>query len=195
MKQFNIFLEQGFLHILDLSGYDHILFLFAICAIYDLKDKKQILWIISSFTLAHSLSLALSALKLVVVNTDLVEFLIAGTILFTCLENLFFKHLHRYRIIFSFLFGLVHGLGFSELLQELFMGMDFNLLNTLLPFNIGLEAGQLVIILVILGLILFIQKIIKLDKKLINYIISVPAAIQAFIWIIHRWPYQNIKLF
>ena len=189
MDQFNIFLQQGFLHILDLSGYDHIMFLFAICAIYSLKDWKQILWIVSSFTIAHSITLALGALHLIVMNAGLIEFLIAFTIFFTCLENLFFSKLHRYRMAFSFLFGLVHGMGFSRLLIDLFMGMDINFLSTLLPFNLGLEVGQIVIISAIITLIYILQHMAGLKPRMINYLVSIPVGIQAAIWMIQRWPF------
>ena len=189
MEQFSIFLEQGFRHILDLQGYDHILFLFAICAIYSIKDWKQLLWIITSFTIAHSITLALSALNLVVMNAGLIEFMIAFTIFFTCIENLFFSRLHRYRMAFSFLFGLVHGMGFSRLLKDLFMGMDFDVLTTLLPFNLGLELGQLIIISVIVTVIYVLRRFVGLQGRTINYIISIPVAIQAIVWMLQRWPF------
>ena len=189
MDQFNIFLQQGLLHILDLQGYDHILFLFAICAIYSLKDRRQILWVISSFTVAHSITLALSALGIIVMNAGLIEFLIAFTIFFTCIENLFISRLHRYRMALSFVFGLIHGMGFSRLLVELFMGMEFSLLNTLLPFNLGLELGQLLIISVLIGFIYLLQRFAGLKPIITNYLISVPVALQAFLWMIQRWPF------
>lgn len=189
MHEFNIFLQQGFLHILDLEGYDHILFLFAICAIYSVKDWKKILWIVSSFTIAHSITLALSALDIIVMNGELIEFLIAFTIFFTCIENIFFQSLHRYRMVFSFIFGLVHGMGFSRMLKDLFMGMEFNVLNTLLPFNLGLEAGQLIIISVIIAIIFVLQKYAGFKSQLVNYIISIPVAVQSVVWIIQRWPF------
>jgi len=189
MQQFNIFLEQGFYHILDLQGYDHILFLFAICAIYTIKDWKQILWIITSFTIAHSITLALSALNLIIMDAGFIEFMIAFTIFFTCAENLFLSRLHRYRMGISFLFGLIHGMGFSRLLKELFMGMEFDVLNTLLPFNLGLEAGQLVIICAIMAFIFFLRKFAGLKSHIINYIISIPVAVQAMVWMFERWPF------
>lgn len=189
MDEFNIFLEQGFLHILDLAGYDHILFLFALCAIYNIKDWKQLLCIVTSFTLAHSITLALSAMDIIVMDAGLIEFLIAFTIFFTCIENIFFGRLHPYRMVFSFVFGLIHGMGFSRLLKDLFMGMEFNVLNTLLPFNLGLEVGQLVILVVIMAFIYSLQKFAGLHSKLINYLISIPVAIQAFVWMWQRWPF------
>ncbi|NEU08336.1 HupE/UreJ family protein [Flavihumibacter sp. R14] len=189
MEQFNIFLAQGFFHILDLQGYDHILFLFVICAIYSLKDWKQLLWIITSFTLAHSITLALSALNLIVMDAGLIEFMIAFTIFFTCIENIFLTRLHPYRMVFSFIFGLIHGMGFSRLLKELFMGMELNVLNTLLPFNLGLEAGQLIILTLIMTVIYTLRNFAGLSSKIITYLISIPVAIQSIIWMIQRWPF------
>lgn len=189
MEQFGIFLEQGFFHILDLKGYDHILFLFAICAIYSVKNLKQIFWIATSFTLAHSITLALSALDIIVMNGMLIEFLIAFTIFFTCIENLFISKLHAYRLSFSFLFGLVHGMGFSRMLKDLFMGMEFNVLNTLLPFNLGLEFGQFCIISTIIGLIFILNRYLKVPARTINYLISVPVLLQACFWMVQRWPF------
>ncbi len=189
MAEFYIFLEQGFFHILDLSGYDHILFLFAICAIYSVKDLKKLVWIISSFTLAHSITLALSALNFLVLDVALIEFLIAFTIFFTCIENLFLSKLHRYRVLFSFAFGLIHGLGFSRMLKDLFMGMEFNLLSTLLPFNLGLEGGQLIILSIILILI-FLAGRAGIRPKVINFIISIPIGLQAVFWMWQRWPFN-----
>ena len=189
MDQFTIFLQQGFLHILDLSGYDHILFLFAICSIYLAKDWKQILLIVTSFTVAHSITLALSALHVIVMNAELIEFLIAFTIFFTCIENLFISFLHPYRMAFSFIFGLVHGMGFSRMLTELFMGMEFNVLNTLLPFNIGLEIGQVLIISTIIALIYLLHQYARVKPAVINYLISIPVGIQSLAWMINRWPF------
>ncbi|POY35210.1 HupE / UreJ protein [Solitalea longa] len=191
MEQFLTFLQEGFFHILDLQGYDHILFSFAICAIYANKDWKQILWIITSFTIAHSITLALSVFNIITINGNLVEFLIALTIFFTCIENLFIPQLHSYRVLLSGFFGLVHGMGFSRLLKELFMGMQFNAFTTLLPFNIGLEFGQIIIISFILLVIYCLIKLAYLKPKTITYIISVPVLFQSAIWMWHRFPWQH----
>jgi hydrogenase/urease accessory protein HupE len=186
MDQFYIFLSQGFHHILDPKGYDHILFLFAICAIYCYKDWKRILWIVTSFTIAHSITLALSVLNVISLDATLIEFLIAFTIFFTCVENLFLPKLHDYRVLFSGFFGLIHGMGFSRLLKELFLGMEFNPFTTLLPFNLGLEIGQIVIITVIITLIYLATNYLNLSLKTINYIISIPILLQAVYWMWER---------
>jgi hydrogenase/urease accessory protein HupE len=183
---FSTFLQQGFTHILNPGGADHILFLFAICAIYRYEKWKRVLWIVTSFTLAHSCTLALSVLNIINIPGAVVEFLIATTIAFTCIENLFLPKLHNYRIIFSGFFGLVHGLGFSYQLKSLFAGMEFSVWNTLLPFNLGLEAGQIVIISGALLLITLLNRIPRIQPKHINYLISVPILIQALWWMWER---------
>lgn len=183
---FKTFLEQGFTHILDPGGADHILFLLAICAIYSTKDWKQVLWLITSFTIAHSITLALSVMNVISLAPPIVELLIASTIAFTCIENLFIPSLHRYRIFFSGFFGLVHGMGFSFQLKSLFTGMDFHFWNTLLPFNLGLEGGQIVIISGALLLIALLSRIPKLQAQHINYLISFPVLIQALWWMWER---------
>ena len=183
---FTTFLQQGFTHILDPGGIDHILFLLAICAIYSIRDWKQIIWIVTSFTFAHSLTLLFSVMGWVIIAAPVIEFLIACTIVFTCIENLWLPQLHAYRVTFSAFFGLIHGLGFSNQLKSLFMGMDFNVLETLLPFNLGLELGQMVIISSCLVLIFLLNKIKYLNPRAINYLVSVPVLIQAIVWIFER---------
>ncbi|MCO4291961.1 HupE/UreJ family protein [Solitalea sp. MAHUQ-68] len=189
MDQFLTFLQEGFFHILDLQGYDHILFLFAICAIYTINDWKRILWIVTSFTIAHSITLALCVLNIISINGNLVEFLIAFTIFFTCVENLFIPQLHNYRVLFSGFFGLIHGMGFSRLLKDLFMGMEFNAFTTLLPFNLGLEFGQVIIISFILTVIYCLIRFCKLQPKTISYLISIPVLAQSAIWMWQRFPW------
>lgn len=183
---FTTFLEQGFFHILDPGGMDHLLFFLALCAIYRVEDWKQILWMVSSFTLAHSLSLLLSAMGVLSVSTSLVEWLIPLTIAFTCIENLFIPGLHPYRVFFSGFFGLIHGLGFSNQLKLLFSGMHWNLFETLLPFNIGLELGQLLIISGILILFYLVRFWSYMSPRRLNYMCSVPVLLQALYWLYER---------
>lgn len=186
MSTFHTFFGQGFNHIFDFGALDHILFLFAICAIYEVKDWKKIVWIITSFTLAHSLTLALAILNVVNVPQNITEFLIAITILFTCIENMFIPKLHRYRILLSGFFGLIHGLGFSGLLKQLFMGMDLNLWNTLLPFNLGIEIGQLFIIGIVFILFYLVKKYTNITQKQKIFAISIPTALLAIYWLWER---------
>lgn len=121
MTTFFTFLRLGFEHISDLKGYDHILFVTALTAIYPLQAWKQLVWLVTAFTLGHSLTLALATLRLLEVPSELIEFLIPVTIVFTCTLNMLSS---REEVITSRLwwrysgaafFGLIHGLGFSKL--------------------------------------------------------------------------------
>lgn len=186
MTLFKQFFEEGFFHIVAFDALDHILFILSFIAIYDLKEWQRIFWIVTSFTIAHSFSLVLSFIELVKINSSLIEILIACTISFTCIENLFFKSATKHRIIVTGFFGLIHGLGFSGALKSLFMGMDVNLFETLLPFNIGIEAGQLVIIALIFMVFFLLYSYTKIEKKTINILISVPSLLISVYWVFNR---------
>jgi hypothetical protein len=150
MGQFQLYFQLGVKHILDLAGFDHILFIIALCAIYLARDWKKILILVTAFTIGHSITLALATLNLVRVNTNLVEFLIPLTILLTSLTNLLKPKAYTNRglqlnYVFALFFGLVHGLGFSAYLRSI-LGSGSNIFQPLMAFNIGLEIGQLVIV-------------------------------------------------
>ncbi|MBP3943667.1 HupE/UreJ family protein [Sphingobacteriaceae bacterium WQ 2009] len=160
MEEFSIYLQLGLEHILDVRGYDHILFVLVLCCRYVWKDWRNILLLVTAFTLGHSITLALAALKMVQVNSGLIEFLIPVTILLTALTNIFKREERVAKnrksgkigdlalFMLTLIFGLIHGLGFSNYLQSL-LGKEQNLWKPLLAFNIGLELGQLVIVLLV----------------------------------------------
>jgi hypothetical protein len=183
---FFTFLEQGFFHIIDLNGLDHLLFLAALVCIYGLHDWKRIFIISSAFTIAHSITLFLSIYNVLFFEAKSIEILIAISILYTCLENLFLQKMQSYRVLIAFFFGLIHGMGFSRLLKELFGGIDFNPWNTLLAFNIGIELAQLLIIAILMILIYYIIKMTKIKQEIIVKFISIVIAIQSLIWIYQR---------
>lgn len=152
---FAVYLELGFEHLLDLRGYDHILFLAGLCAAYSPTRWRELLVLVTAFTIGHSVSLALATLRLVRVDTALVEFLIPVTIVATATANL--AGLWRrgpsdaarrggrpLRYALALGFGLVHGLGFSNFLR-IALGDERNLFVPLLSFNIGLELAQIVV--------------------------------------------------
>ena len=155
MSDFVFYLTTGLRHILDPKGYDHILFVTALCMGYEFKYWKQILWLVTSFTIGHSITLALAAFHVLLINRNLVEFLIPVTIIITCLINiargpeLFSQRKMLLRCAMAGVFGLIHGLGFSSLLLSL-LGKEENILLPLLAFNIGLEAGQIFIVALVL---------------------------------------------
>jgi hypothetical protein len=151
MSEFRLYYELGMEHILDINGYDHILFIVALSAVYLIEDWKQILILVTAFTLGHSITLALATLDIISVNGDLIEFLIPLTILVTAIVNLFVKtgSADRGKLRLNYLlaasFGLIHGLGFSNYLKSL-LGRDTSIITQLFAFNVGLEVGQIIIV-------------------------------------------------
>src|SRR5690606_29026597 len=138
-------------HILDYAnGYDHILFVVALCAIYLMRDWKKILILVTAFTIGHSITLALATLKIIVVNAELIEFLIPLTIFITAVANIFRRTEVSDRTTyvnygFALFFGLIHGMGFSNYLQAI-LGKNSSIVSQLFAFNVGLEVGQIIIV-------------------------------------------------
>jgi hypothetical protein len=149
MSQLVTYAELGLRHILDPAALDHLLFLLALAAAYRLSDWRDALWVVSAFTVGHSVTLALAATGALVLPTDAIEFLIPLTIVATGIENLAGGAGRPvslgavYRPILAGGFGLVHGAGFANVLREL--AFD-SITVPLLGFNLGIEAGQLVIL-------------------------------------------------
>lgn len=149
MTELLTFVQLGFRHITDLDAMDHILFLFALSAIYRPRDWRNALWVVTAFTVGHSITLALAVTGAVRLPTSLIEFLIPITIAATCIENIIVADrqrapLHgRYRPVFAGVFGLVHGAGFANYLRDLFVD---HVALPLFGFNIGIELGQLVVL-------------------------------------------------
>ncbi len=149
MSELVSFIDLGFRHITDLEAMDHILFLVALAAIYRGSDWRNSLWVITAFTVGHSITLALAVTGAVRLPTPLIEFLIPVTIVVTGLENLIVRNRARapfggrYRPIFAAIFGLVHGAGFANYLQSLFTG---SIALPLFGFNIGIELGQIAVL-------------------------------------------------
>jgi HupE / UreJ protein len=149
MSELFAFIALGFHHIADPAALDHLLFLFALAAIYRGRDWRSVVWVVTAFTAGHSATLALAVTGAVVLPTDLIEFLIPLTILATGVENLLLRDRGawttrgRSRPVLAGLFGLVHGAGFANYLRSLFTG---SIAMPLLGFNLGIELGQLVIL-------------------------------------------------
>src|SRR5687767_10830145 len=126
MSEFQLYFGLGKDHILDYqNGYDHILFVIALCALYQLRDWKQVLILVTAFTLAHSLTLALSTLEIITIQTELIEFLIPVTIFITAVSNIFKNEDNlsgramQVNYLYAAFFGLIHGLGFSNYLKSI----------------------------------------------------------------------------
>jgi hypothetical protein len=156
MSEFRLYFGLGQDHILDYAnGYDHILFVVALCAIYQLRDWKQVLILVTAFTIGHSITLALATLGLIPVNVELIEFLIPVTIFITAASNLFRKEdsfsgrAVQINYLYAAGFGLIHGMGFSNYLRSI-LGKDESIITQLLAFNLGLEIGQIIIVAIFL---------------------------------------------
>ena len=149
MSEFLTFAQLGFRHIVDIEAMDHILFLVALAAIYRFRDLKKVLWVITAFTIGHSVTLALAVTGLLALPSNVIEFLIPVTIVATGIENLIVRdRAHaawggRYRPVFAGIFGLVHGAGFANYLKALFVD---RLAVPLFGFNAGIELGQVVVL-------------------------------------------------
>ena len=162
------FLRQGFVHVVPL-GVDHILF---VIGLFLLSRKwKPLLYQVSVFTVAHTLTLALATLGLVSLPSDIVEPIIAASIAFVALENIFVAKYRPYRLAVVFVFGLIHGLGFAGALSEFNLDPG-SLFAGLLGFNLGVEFGQLAVI----GLALIITLGIK-DPATYRKIIVIPGSL------------------
>ena len=190
MSEFSIYFQLGWQHILDLTGYDHILFVLVLCCSYTLKDWKRLLWLVTAFTVGHSITLALAAFKIVKVDTGWVEFLIPVTILITALYNLPKRRKQRNPYILyamTLFFGLIHGLGFSNYLQSL-LGQEANIVLPLLSFNIGLEFGQLIIVFFVTLLSELMLKIFSVSNRDWSFFLSSAVIGISFIMALERIP-------
>lgn len=189
MSEFELYLKLGFEHITDLQGYDHMLFLLALSAVYTLKQWRPLLWLATAFTLGHSITLAMAAMGIFTPWPLLIEILIPVTILLTALGNFLQKEGNKrqfsLRYGMAFVFGLVHGLGFSNYLKMLLMGEE-SVTGPLLSFNIGIELGQLLVLALIVGTGWLIHKGLNLPHKYLNWAFSAIAAVLSMVMIVER---------
>jgi hypothetical protein len=151
MSVFWLYLQLGFQHIIDITAYDHILFIVTLCAVYQFKEWKQVLILVTAFTIGHTTTLALASLNIIRINVDLVEFLIPLTIFITAIANIaskqneFSSKLHLFKYLTALIFGLIHGLGFSNYLKSM-LGSEASIVKPLFAFNLGLEIGQILVV-------------------------------------------------
>ena len=151
MNQFQVYFQLGMEHIADVNAFDHILFILALCAVYQWQDWKKIIILVTAFTVGHSITLALATLDLVQIDEAIIEFLIPVTIIVTATYHIFKPTIPKsgmnINYLFALFFGLIHGMGFSYYLRSL-LGKEASIFQPLLAFNLGLEAGQLIIVLI-----------------------------------------------
>ena len=169
MSELATFADLGFRHIADVEAMDHILFLLALAAIYRPRDWRKAMWVVTAFTIGHSVTLGLAVTGAIRLPTQLIEFLIPVTIVATCIENMIVRDRDRafwggkYRPVFAGVFGLVHGAGFANYLRDLF---GDHIAVPLLGFNIGIEIGQVAVLsIAALGLVALDRIIAKLRES------------------------------
>ena len=174
--------KLGVAHIIP-YGLDHILFITALCL---LNTKiKTIIWQATAFTVAHSVTLALSMKGIVNLPAEIVEPIIAFSIVFVAVENIVARELKPWRVAVVFLFGLIHGLGFASALNEI--GLPGNkFLTSILSFNLGVELGQVLVILLVFFLLILPFGKRPWYKKIIVIPLSILIAMTAAYWTIER---------
>lgn len=178
MSEFALYFGLGKDHILDyVNGYDHILFVLALCAVYLVHDWKKILILITAFTIGHSITLALATLNIINFPAEIIEFLIPLTIFITAAGNLFKKDKTtaegtiQINYFFALFFGLIHGLGFSNFLRAL-LGKNENIVSPLFAFNIGLEIGQIIVVVIFLGISFVLVDLLKVSRRDLRLVLS-----------------------
>ena len=176
------YLNLGYHHILP-NGLDHILFVVSLCLLS--TNIRTIIWQATAFTVAHSITLALSMKSIIIAPSAVIEPVIALSIVFVAIENLIATELKAWRILVVFCFGLIHGMGFASSLNEI--GLPRNaFLTSIVSFNIGVELGQLTIILLVFGALIFWFGQKSWYRKAVVYPLSVSIAVIAAYWTIER---------
>jgi len=196
---FAVYLELGFNHIADLAGYDHILFVVALAAGYDLRHWRHLLVLVTAFTVGHSITLALATLRVVPVPTAWVEFLIPVTIVATAAYTLWEtrhhdpdaareRHAREVKYAMALFFGLIHGMGFSTFLRAL-LGAEESIAWPLFAFNVGLEVGQVAILLCVLLAGAAVTALAPVRPVAWTRLLSLGTAVPALVLVAYRLPW------
>ncbi|CAM1363592.1 HupE / UreJ protein [Tenacibaculum sediminilitoris] len=169
MNDFIFYFKTGLFHVLDFKAYDHILFLIVLAVVYQFKQWTKVLWLITLFTIGHSITLALSAYGILNVRADLIEFLIPLTIFITGLMNVLTAKKasvgkENQNLFFALFFGLIHGLGFSNYFK-IMIGKTSDKFLPLIEFALGVEVAQIIIVLGILLIGALVQSIFSVNRR------------------------------
>lgn len=192
MDDFYFYFQLGWNHIISLEAIDHLLFISVLTSLYHIRKWKQVLILITAFTIGHSLTLALSSLSLIRFNSNFTEFLIPLTILLTGLFNLLQDDNNKSRIKLNYflalIFGLIHGMGFANSIRFMLSShQDISL--PLFSFNIGIETAQIIVVLCLLFVGLVFTDVVGMKQKNWKIIISLFSGAVAIYMCILRWPF------
>jgi hypothetical protein len=194
MQDFTFYFQLGVDHILTPDAADHILFVTALCLRYLWKDWEKVVILVSAFTIGHSITLALSALRIIQYDTGWIEFLIPLTIAATCVNNIVQRQAGPAKKLpliyfYALFFGLIHGLAFAGTLLGL-EGREGLVVN-LLGFNLGIEVAQLVIVVLVMGLSYLVVQLAKIPRLWWLRGASVVILVFSLIWAFQRFPYHK----
>ena len=168
MNDFLFYLNLGWEHIISLDALDHQLFVLVLVAVFAVKDWKNIFWIITAFTIGHSITLALSVFDIVRAPAKWVEFLIPLTIVITAFDNILMRNrpnnLMKMNFYLALFFGLIHGMGFANT-ARMMIANEQHIFVPLLGFNIGLELGQIAVVAAILIIQFILLNLFKVNRK------------------------------
>ena len=177
MSDFGFYFSLGWEHIINWGALDHQLFILSLAAIYLLRDWRQVLILVTAFTIGHSLTLALTVFNIIHFPSNWIEFLIPCTIIVTAISNLFQQNFSsksiRINYFLALFFGLIHGMGFANKLRYI-LAEDQNIGWSLFGFNVGLEAGQITVVIVILAISFLFVQVLKIDR--VKWVIFTSAA-------------------
>jgi hypothetical protein len=179
-----LFVKDGFFHILD--GIDHLLFL--LCLVIPFRRPRALLLVVTSFTVAHSITLIASAFDMApgaLWFPPLIETLIAASIVYMALENIVLTTPRR-RWLITFAFGLVHGFGFSFVLRNTLQFAGSHLLSSLVAFNVGVELGQILVLIVTVPALALLLRFV-MPERIGTIILSAIAAHTAWHWMTERY--------
>lgn len=190
MNSFLFYFIEGWKHIISRDALDHQLFILALAVIYTAKDWRRVLVLVTAFTIGHSLTLALSVLDLIRVPSSWVEFLIPVTIVLTALWNMIRRQqLKRVNsnYLLALFFGLIHGLGFANAIRMM-LASDQSMGVGLFGFNLGLEAGQIVVVILILLVTQLLLYGIKIPQRIYIFVVSAIVLILSLKMAVERIP-------
>ena len=191
MTDFLFYLQLGWEHIISIDALDHQLFILALVAIFSFQDLKKVLILVTAFTLGHSFTLALSAFDVIRFPSNWVEFLIPCTIVFTALDNIIFSKnedkLIKLNYFLALIFGLIHGMGFANSVRMM-LAKEQSIVIPLLSFNVGLEIGQIAVVIIVLSIFYILSTFLKLKKKHWVMLVSAPILIFSIKMALERIP-------
>lgn len=189
MQDFIFYFQIGWKHILSWDATDHIYFITALAVIYTFQDWKKVLVLVTAFTIGHAVTLYLSALDYFRFSVEWVEFAIPCTIIITAGSNLFIREERKQRIMLQYIlamcFGLVHGMGYANYIRMM-LSKNQDMVWSLFSFNVGLEMGQLLVVLLVLGIQWVLVKNNIVSARILAMIISIYVMVVSILLALER---------